>query len=156
IVANLSGPYGAELNSQHAFFNLAQILMYPIDTRGAPFHLRFTNVPENWHVATALENSANEFMAPNYDRLVDSPVEISDFRESDFDESGAHYRVVVDAQPSDYEMKKIVSTVRPVVASETAWMNDHPFQTFLFIYHFPRGPGGGGMEHAYSTAIEVN
>jgi predicted metalloprotease with PDZ domain len=26
----------------------------------------------------------------------------------------------------------------------------------MFLYHFPRGPAGGGMEHAYSTAIAVN
>jgi len=35
-------------------------------------------------------------------------------------------------------------------------MNDRPFDTYTFFYHFPRGPGGGGMEHAYSTAIEIN
>jgi predicted metalloprotease with PDZ domain len=155
ILANVPGPYGAELNSQHAFFNLAQILMYPTDARATPMHLRFSDVPANWHIATALESSAGEFLAPNFDRLVDSPVEISEFSESDFDEGGAHYRIVVDAQPGDYEMEKIVFTVRPIVASETAWMNDHSFQTFLFIYHFPRGPGGGGMEHSFSTSIEV-
>ena len=33
-------------------------------------------------------------------------------------------------------------------------MNDRPFDTYMFLYHFPHGPAGGGMEHAYSTAIE--
>jgi predicted metalloprotease with PDZ domain len=155
IFANVPGPYGAEINFQHAFFNLAQVLMYPIDARNAPIRLRFTDVPANWHIATALENSGQEFLAPNYDRLVDSPVEIGEFKEADFDEDGVHYRIVVDAQPADYDMKKVVATVRPIVATETAWMNDHSFQTFVFFYHFPRGPGGGGMEHANSTAIEV-
>jgi predicted metalloprotease with PDZ domain len=86
---------------------------------------------------------------------VDAPVEISEFKERDFDESGAHYRVVVDSESASYDMEKLVSTVQRLVASETAWMNDHPFKTFLFIYHFPNAPGGG-MEHAYSTAIEIN
>jgi predicted metalloprotease with PDZ domain len=35
-------------------------------------------------------------------------------------------------------------------------MDDQPFQTYLFLYHFPRGPAGGGMEHAYSTAIDIS
>jgi predicted metalloprotease with PDZ domain len=35
-------------------------------------------------------------------------------------------------------------------------MQDRPFDTYMFLYHFPRGPGGGGMEHAYSTAISLN
>jgi predicted metalloprotease with PDZ domain len=156
IFTNVPGPYGAELNAQHGFFNLAQILMYPTDARGAPARLRFSEVPSGWHIATALENSGQDYLAPNFDRLVDSPVEIGEFRESDFDEGGAHYRVVVDAESFDYDMKRVVSTVRPIVATETAWMNDHSFQTFLFLYHFPRSPGGGGMEHAYSTAIEVS
>jgi predicted metalloprotease with PDZ domain len=33
-------------------------------------------------------------------------------------------------------------------------MKDRPYETYTFIYHFPRGPAGGGMEHAYSTAID--
>src|SRR5437660_949441 len=35
-------------------------------------------------------------------------------------------------------------------------MNDRPFDTYTFIYRFPRGPAGGGMEHAYSAAIDLN
>ncbi len=156
ILANVPGPYGAELNAHHAFFNLAQVLMYPLDARSTPVQVRFVDVPEGWRIATALPLSSGEVFADNYDRLVDSPVEMSDFQESDFDQGGTRYRVVVDAEGPDYEMEKVVSVVRPIVASETAWMNDHSFPAFLFIYHFPRRPGGGGMEHSFSTAIEVN
>ena len=35
-------------------------------------------------------------------------------------------------------------------------MNDRPYESYVFFYHFPRGPGGGGMEHAYGTAIEIS
>ena len=155
IFANTPGPYNAELNSDHAFFNLAQILMYAVDARSSPIELRFTDVPDGWRIATALEISSGTLLAPNYDRMVDSPVELGNFKESDFDQGGVHYRIVVDAKPADYDMGKVLSTVRPIVTTETAWMDDHSFQAFLFIYHFPEGPGGGGMEHSYSTAIEV-
>ena len=157
ILAMLPGPYGAELTPKHAFFNLAEILMYPVDARSAPVQVRFHAVPPNWKFATTLEKSpAGDFTAENYDRLVDSPVEISTFDEEDFDEGGAHYRVVVDAGRGDYDLGKLVSVTKKIVAAETAWMNDRPFRTYLFLYHFPRDSGGGGMEHAYSTAIEVN
>src|SRR5438445_12370854 len=33
-------------------------------------------------------------------------------------------------------------------------MNDRPFDHYMFIYHFPKAGGGGGMEHAYSTMID--
>jgi predicted metalloprotease with PDZ domain len=155
--ADAPGPFGAQLNSHHAFFNLAEILMYPVDARNAPIRLRFTDMPAGWRVATPLSSSADgQFAAENYDRLVDSPVEISEFQESDFDESGGHFRVIVDADSADYQMDKLTADLRKIVAAAMSWMNDRPFETYTFIYHFPRGPAGGGMEHAYSTAIDVN
>ena len=172
IYADLPGPFGAQLNSSHAFFNLAEILMYPLDARNAAMRVHFSHVPEQWRVATPLAQSnqspsdtaepgapdliAPNLIAPSYDRLVDSPVEIGTFHESDFDEAGGHFRVIVDADPADYDMGQLVAALHKIVASATSWMNDRPFDSYMFLYHFPHGPGGGGMEHAYSTAIDIN
>ena len=157
IFVDSSGPFGAQLNPHHAFFNLAEILMYPVDARSHAVDVRFNQIPDGWHIATPLSSPPRwRFSADNYDRLVDSPVEIGTFQESDFDEGGGHYRVIVDADPGDYDMEKIVAMLRNIVAAATSWMDDRPFETYMFLYHFPRGPAGGGMEHAYSTAIDVN
>ncbi|MGA8704506.1 MAG: PDZ domain-containing protein [Candidatus Sulfotelmatobacter sp.] len=151
------GPFGAQLTPHHAFFNLAQILLYPVAARSEPMVVRFTQLPQGWHVATPLTPSPNGgFSAENYDRLVDSPVEMGRFQESDFDQDGGHYRVVVDAEPSDYDVEKIDTMLHKIVAAATSWMADRPFEFYMFLYHFPRGPAGGGMEHSYSTAIDVN
>jgi predicted metalloprotease with PDZ domain len=131
--------------------------MYPVDARNGPMVVRFNQLPEGWRVATPLAPMPEgRFSAENYDRLVDSPVEIGVFQESDFDEGGGHYRVVVDAEPGDYDMEKISAMLHKIVAGATSWMDDRPFETYMFLYHFPKGPAGGGMEHSYSTAIEVN
>jgi predicted metalloprotease with PDZ domain len=151
------GPFGAQLNDHHAFLNLAQVLMYPVDARNAPITIRFSHVPMQWHIATPLKAEGDTFVADDYDRAVDSPVEISGgFQESDFDEAGGRFRVIVDADSADYDMQKIVTQLHKIVAAATSWMNDRPFDSYMFLYHFPRGPAGGGMEHAYSTAIELN
>ena len=151
------GPFGAQLNSHHAFFNLAQVLLYPVEGRNDPMAVRFNQVPPGWEIATPLKAlPQGTFGAENYDRLVDSPVEIGTFHESDFDQAGGHYRVIVDAEPADYDMAKITAMLQKIVASATGWMNDRPFETYTFFYHFPRGPAGGGMEHSYSTAIAIN
>jgi predicted metalloprotease with PDZ domain len=151
------GPFGAQLNPHHAFFNLAQLLMYPIDARNQPMAVHFSQLPEPWHIATPLVSTSDgNFTAENYDRLVDSPVEIGTFQENDFDEGGAHYRVIIDAESADYDPTKITAMLHKIVAAATTWMNDRPFDTYMFLYHFPRGPAGGGMEHAYSTAIDVS
>ena len=156
IVADQSGPFGAQLNSQHAFFNLAEILMYPVDARTSPVEISFTDLPTGWRIATALSQSGNGFSAQDYDHMVDSPVELGVFQESDFDQGRGHYRVVVDADPSDYDMQQHCRNAPQPGCTATAWMDDQPFQTYVFIYHFPRGPAGGGMEHAYSTAIDIS
>jgi predicted metalloprotease with PDZ domain len=157
IFVDSPGPFGAQFNSHHAFLNLAQVLMYPVDARNGPMVVRFSHVPEGWRVATPLASvSEGGFSSENYDRLVDSPVEIGLFKESDFEEGGGHYRVIVDAEPGDYDMEKIAAMLHKIVVAATTWMDDRPFDSYMFLYHFPRGPAGGGMEHAYSTAISLN
>jgi predicted metalloprotease with PDZ domain len=157
IFVDSPAPFGAQFNSHHAFFNLAQILMYPVDARSGPMVVRFSGIPETWHIATPLTAlPEGKFSADSYDRLVDSPVEIGDFKESDFDEAGGHYRVIVDAESGDYDMAAITAMLHKITAAATSWMDDRPFDHYMFIYHFPRAPSGGGMEHAYSTAIAVN
>jgi predicted metalloprotease with PDZ domain len=157
VFADQSGPYGAQINDQHAFLNLAEVLVYPVNGRALSARVRYTDVPAGWRIVTSLAPTGDQFAASNYDQLVDAPVEAGTFREADFDQGGANYRVVVDADPSDYNLEHIVADLRKVVAAATTWMNDRPYQNYVFLYHFPRGTaGGGGMEHAYSTAIDLN
>jgi predicted metalloprotease with PDZ domain len=157
IFADQAGPFGAQLSAQHAFFNLAEILTYPVDGKQLRDVVSFVDLPSGWHIATPLTAlPSGEFEAASYDRLVDSPVEIGTFREASFDEGGTRYRIVVDADPSDYDLRKIAAVIRRIVIAETSWMQDRPTPGYVFIYHFPRGPAGGGMEHAYGTAIDVS
>lgn len=149
------GPYGAQLNSHHAFFNLAEILCYVEHERDTPAEIEFRDVPTAWKIATPLAQQASIFSANNYDQLVDSPVEMGDFGEKDFEGECGKYRVIVDAEGAQTIFDKILQPIQRVVSTETNWMNDCPFQSYMFIYHFPDSPGGGGMEHAYSTAITL-
>jgi len=165
IILDEPGPFGAQFNAHHAFFNLAEVLMYPVNGRELPISLRFEQIPMSWKLATPLssisvpptqrgETSEYVLHAANYDRLLDSPCELGQFAENDFEQDGAKYRVIIDADPADYDAAKIVSSLKKIAATETAWMQDRPFDSYVFIYHFPRGPAGGGMEHAYATAID--
>ncbi len=160
--ADTPGPFGAQLNRDHAFFNFAWLLMYPVGEKNLPMSVSFSKVPREWRIASPLpalvvETGGGQIWmgrARNYDHLVDSPVEIGPFRESTFDEGGAKYRIVVDANPADYDLTALSSMLRRIVTAGVDWMRDRPFDQYTFIYHFRRSPAGGGMEHAYSTAIE--
>lgn len=161
LFSNDPGPYGAELNAHHAFFNLAEILCYIEGERESSTEVEFHDIPAGWKIATPLEQQGNVFSANNYDRLVDSPVEIGTFQESDFDGECGKYRVTVDADGAvDADgtqeiLKKILPAIQRIVNTETTWMDDCPFQTYLFTYHFSDSAGYGGMEHSYSTAISL-
>jgi len=159
VMCDLPGPFGAQVNDDHAFLNLAMLLMYPVGARASPALLRFTDMPPPWRAATALLSPAESpaafrFRALNYDQLVDSPVELGTFEEAAFEEGRARYRVVVHARPGSYQPPALLSRLKQVVSGAVWWMQDRPFDQYLFIYHFPES-GGGAMEHADSAAIEI-
>jgi predicted metalloprotease with PDZ domain len=159
------GSFGAQFNSHHAFFNLAEILLYADDLRDQSAQLAFRNLPAEWKIATPLTQNASAYTAPNYDRLVDSPVEIGTFEEADFNASCGSYRVILDweshasTDPSVDAKKafgEIIPPLQRIAPSASQWMNDCPFQAYMFIFHATDAPSSGGMEHAYSTAINLN
>jgi predicted metalloprotease with PDZ domain len=158
IVAADPGPFGADYNDRHAFLNLAQVLVYPVGHTHGQVLVAFADRPPDWQIATPLQVAAGNtegYCADSYDHLVDSPVEIGTFRTLSFEEGGAQYRVVIDSR-DQYRPDEIVTVLKKIVAAETDWMQDRPFLQYTFFYHLPRGLGRGGMEHAYSAAIETS
>jgi predicted metalloprotease with PDZ domain len=159
-----AGPFGAELNNEHAFFNWAMVLMYSPSTRAQSMSVQLLDVPPNWamrdvHVlgyAPAGKVEQVVGIAHNYDELVDSPVDVGIFQQFDYQQDGASYHIVVHAGQKDYDSVKLQDILRAITHAETDWMNDRPFDEYTFLYHFPRGYGAGGMEHAYGTAIDLN
>ena len=159
-----SGPFGSTLSADHGFFNWAMVLMYAPTLRSEPVSIRLLDVPTTWelrgvHVmggapAGKVEQAVG--FAKNYDELVDSPVEVGTFAQSSFQQDGATYHVAVHGNPADYDMAKIDSILKQITHAEVDWMQDRPFDEYTFLYHLPHGPAGGGMEHAYGTAIDVN
>ncbi len=162
LTAEISGPYGNEVSEHHAFVNLAEILMYAAgDEHTLPVGITFANLPAGWNVASVLatygitKEHEVHWSARNYDALVDAPVEMGGFHEIAFQDGGTNYRIIIDADPAGYDAAAIESSVQKIVHAETEWMEDQPCPEYVFIYHFPHGQGGGGMEHACSTAIDV-
>lgn len=164
IYADEAGPFGAQLNDEHAFFNWAEVLVYAADERNAPITLRLKDIPQGWRVRDggvfgAYDPASGKPAVAHvngYDRLADSPFEIGRFEETSFTEGGATYHVVVHAAPGDANINEISAMLQKVVAAAVDWMQDRPLTEYTFIYHFPKGPAGGGMEHAFSTAIDAS
>jgi predicted metalloprotease with PDZ domain len=164
IYLNSTGPFGTLLDADRGFFNWAMVLMYSPALRKQPATLRLLDVPATWalrdtHVLGGTAPGKVESItgvAHSYDELVDSPAELGTFRESQFQQDGVTYHVVVDADTAAYDLAALGATLGKITHAAVDWMHDRPYDEYTFLYHFTQGHGGGGMEHAYGTAIEVN
>ena len=142
-----------ELNSEHAFWNNAALLMYPEGGISKPSTLRVVPA-NNWKVATGLPPVAgqpNTFRAENFDVLYDSPVEASNFKQIDFAVRGVPHRIVIDGE-GNYDPQRMRADVQKIVAAEVSMFGGVPYHDYTFILHL-RSNTGGGLEHLNSTAL---
>ena len=160
------GPFDTQLNSDHAFINLAMILCYVPERRREDDVVHFADVPRDWRIAVELPPDkaapsaafdAN-YDAPNYDALVDAPVEIGQFDEWTFtggtQGAGRTIRVVYHGERVDRDA--LTRMLSQIVNYEATMMGGAPFPEYTFFLHVGRDYGGGGMEHANCTAISVD
>ena len=156
------GPFASQLNGEHAFINPAMILMYVPARRSEETLLEMPDVPYEWQVASPLlagllqVSRARVFtiMAKTYDELADGPIEIGKFQVFDLPGVSPHVEVVIHGD--NWKKKRIEDDLKRICQYELRLMGGAPFERYMFILHFAKGAGGGGMEHANSTAIGVH
>jgi predicted metalloprotease with PDZ domain len=156
-----TGPFATQLNGEHAFINPAMILMYVVNRRSEDVQLALPDVPRPWRIASAtptLEESmggARNFAldTKSYDALVDGPIEIGNFKEFSIPGVPTDIRAVVHGD--NWSQKEIEGELSRICNYELKLMDGAPFEHYVFILHIGKNAGGGGMEHANSTAIGI-
>jgi predicted metalloprotease with PDZ domain len=155
------GPFASQLNSDHAFLNLAMILLYVPDRRSEETRLTINDVPNSWRVAVELDhvessagNAAAGFVASSYDALVDAPVEVGTFDEFRIEAGGRPIRIVVHGDAGDHA--HLSDALRRIVDYQVSMMGGAPFREYLFMFHVGANFGGGGMEHFNCTTISAD
>ncbi|MGI9067580.1 MAG: M61 family metallopeptidase [Pyrinomonadaceae bacterium] len=143
-----------ELNSDHAFWNNAALLMYLEGFTSAPSTLHIL-APQPWKVATPLPvepGPKNTFRAENFDILYDSPVEVSNFKTLSFEVKGVPHRIVIDGE-GNYDPERMRIDVKKIVEASVELMGGEiPYRDYTFFLHL-RANTGGGLEHLNSTAL---
>jgi predicted metalloprotease with PDZ domain len=156
-----AGPFGTQLNDEHAFINPAMILMYVPDRRSEDVRVAMPDVPLEWQAAGAslelLEQISRArqfvFSASSYDAMADAPIEAGKFKE--FNVAGVTPTISVVVHGNNWKQKTIEEDLRRICQYELRLMEGAPFDHYTFLLHIGKGAGGGGMEHSYSTAIGV-
>src|SRR5687767_8102053 len=154
VYANELSVRTSELNSSHAFWNNANLLMYLDGFLKSPSTIRVV-APDVWKVATGLPGVAgqrNTFRAENFDVLYDSPFEASNFKSIVFNVKGVPHRIVIDGE-GNYDPERMRRDVQKIVETQVELMGGEiPYRDYTFILHV-RNDAGGGLEHANSTAL---
>ena len=129
--------------------------------RDARVSLRL-DVPEGWRVATALDGGPRDFVAADYDELVDSPVLFGDFARLDFTLREIPFSVVVDKRLK-FDVMKLGSFTAKLAGAQLEMFGSAPFRRYLFLYMVTddttgRGDNSGflGLEHDESTLITIH
>lgn len=154
VYANELSVRTSELNSSHAFWNNANILMYLEGFLKNPSTVRVI-APDVWKVATGLPavlGQKNTFRAENFDVLYDSPFEVSNFKTLIFNVKGVAHRIVIDGE-GNYDPERMRTDVQKIVEKQVELMGGEiPYRDYTFILHL-RADAGGGLEHLNSTAL---
>ena len=151
----------SHVDESHAFL-VGAALFFAIEgyeDRGARIYL---TVPTGWRVATALPAASNPadgdtwcFESPDFDTLVDSPIEIGTHREERFEVRGKPHRyAVVPADAiGDADVRRLVDDTKTINETEANFFGgDLPYENYELLLHLAQR-GRGGLEHCNGAAF---
>ena len=145
------------LNESHGYLNGTSIFMYINKMKDLPSTLKIIPYKEWKEVSTGLEpvdGARFTFSSPNYDILVDSPIEIGNQDIIRFKAAGVDYSVAMYGN-GNYNADTLKKYMTKVIEAETNVVGENPNKHYLFIVHNLTN-GSGGLEHLNSTTLEVN
>ncbi len=141
-------------DGEHCYLEGPATYFYVVGHKEAPCSVRF-QIPEGWKIATGLESRDGGYAARDYDTFADCPTEIGKFDLHEFREDGALYQIAVHSV-GKYDGEGLVEVCRKIVHEQNSMFGPLPFERYVFLLHFKKSFGGGGLEHLNSTNITLS
>lgn len=148
------------VDDTHAFLSGAAVFMYAAEFRGRPLRVRLAG-PPHWNVATGLEREGADdrvLAAPNYDVLVDSPIEFGVQDRFGFEVDGVPHEIVFwegAMRVAKYDRERLRKDFAAIVREQKRVFGNMPYKRYVYLVHCYAG-GGGGTEHLNSTIMGCN
>lgn len=146
------------VDAEHAFLNPASVFIYADQHRDLPIEVTL-DLPEGWKAASGMEQPLpGRFIAPHYDRLVDSPIEAGTFDLVSFEAAGMTIEFLIhgiwdgDEERLTRDMSALVTATAEVFAGARRGL---PTDYYLFMLHSGDGLGGG-TEYYNSTVVHTD
>lgn len=155
VYANSLNDRTRHVDDTHAFLSGATVFLYVTDRRDDAIAVHL-EAPADWRVACGLKHEAGKprtLLAPNYDVLIDSPIEIGVHEALCFEVDGKPHDVAVWGE-AQFDSDRIERDFATIIKTEAAIFGELPYDRYVFIMHV--GPGlRGGTEHLNSTVIQM-
>lgn len=144
------------VDSAHAYLIPGNTFLYVDDFLHLPVSVKIS-LPTDWKdIATGLERVAgksNEFTAPDFDILYDSPLLIGELEELPaFTVKGINHRFI-GYKMGEFDKVKFMEQLKKIVEASVAIIGDIPYKEYTFI---AIGPGRGGIEHLNNTTVSFD
>jgi predicted metalloprotease with PDZ domain len=144
------------LDDEHAFVDGCAVFMYVERYRHLPLALAVTPY-QDWHVTTGLEALPNEkrvFSAPNFDYLVDSPLEIGHQKDFEFEVEGKEHVLSIFGE-ANYNSDTLIKDISTIVRANKELWGDLPYKRYVFLLELSP-QGRGATEHINSTIMQTS
>ncbi|MEE4301356.1 MAG: PDZ domain-containing protein [Pseudomonadales bacterium] len=154
VYARSLGDRTRDVDADHVFINPGLVLVYADAHRDAPIEVS-TELPDGWRIASGMESPRpGVLVAPTYDRLVDSPIEMGTFDLVSFEAAGASIEFAIWGD-WDGDAERLEADTRAIVEVAAAVYGDMPTERYVFLTH--SAPGlGGGTEYFNSTVVHTD
>ena len=141
------------LDDSHGFVSPTDVFMYVDKLKNKPATLVIDPYDEFSTISTGLESkpgSKNTFIMPNYDILVDSPIEIGNQTVFEFEVDGIPHEIAFYGK-GNYD-SSTVDDVKLIVEETAKIFGEIPYKRYLFIIHLTKS-GSNGLEHLNSQVV---
>lgn len=144
------------IDGAHAYLIPAALFFYINGNISTPVTIKL-DMPRQWkNIATGLQyvnGEKNEFTAPDFDILFDSPFLVGNLQElPSFSVKGIQHRFI-GYKMSGFDVDSFMNNLQKVVEAASNIIGDIPYKKYTFI---GIGPGRGGIEHLNSTTVSFD
>jgi predicted metalloprotease with PDZ domain len=159
----------AHLDQTHAFFNGSSVFL---QAAGHEYKSHQVDILQSadpacrtWRIATTLppqkisKNGFGRYLAPNYDALIDHPVETGNFVCAVFMAHDVPHEVVITGKVPNLDLPRLCIDLKKICETQIAFFEPRskkaPMDRYIFMT-MAVGDGYGGLEHRNSTALICN
>lgn len=141
---------GSSIEDDHVLINGQTVFGYPTGMQAEPLTVSLS-YPEDWKVGTALDkNEVGQFIADDYDHIVDSPILLGRLTKATTDLNGTDIDIYTYSKTDVIKSEDLMSAMEEMLKAADAFVVEFPVDRYTFLFHF-EDESWGAWEHSYSS-----